>query len=237
MLTTLCEMPRHHVADRHGMQGVARKKRFAPIAHGKLTLATFEVSQTEYRMTAWRDTGRSVSVGVHVRIAEGKQKGRHFWVNFMMSGNIGRKNWTDQQLRSMLDCDRVADPYRGYPSIERMVEMIDGRTYPCEIVQEKHWQTGATVNNTLALSPDPAHWAWESYHELVKRLGDKVPGVELYPESPSAALVAKRARDAVEVREDGLTLAQRRSRQGRKRSAAIRAAQPQLQMLSLLEAG
>lgn len=237
MLSTICELPRHHISYRHGMKGVARKKRFTPIAAGKLTSVTIEVAKNESSLINWRDSGRSVTVGAHVRIAEGKQKSRHFWVNFMLTGDIGRRNWTNDQLTAMLDCDRRSDPILGYPSIEHMVDLIDSRTYPVEIAHEKHWQTGATVNSILALSANPEHWTWESYHELVKRLGNEVPGIGAYPESPSDALVAKRLRDDTEVLEGGQTMALRRAKQGGKRSDAIRASRPQLDLVSLLEAG
>lgn len=237
MLSTICELPRHQVSDRHGMKGVARKKRFAPIAAGKLTLVTIEVAKNESSLIYWRDSSRSVTVGAHVRIAEGKQKTLNFWVNVMLTGDIGRRNWTNDQLTAMLDCDRRSDPILGYPSIEHMVDLINGRTYPVEITQDNHWQTGATVNSILALSANPEHWTWESYHEPVKRLGNEVPGIGAYPESQSDARVAKRLRDATEIGEDGLTLAQRRIGQGRKRSAAIRASRLQLDLVSLLEAG
>lgn len=70
---------------------------------------------------------------------------------------------------------RLPDSIRGYPRVKHKVETIDGRTYPIEIIQEKHWQKGLIVNFLLVLTPDPNHWTGRAATNWWSALATRCP--------------------------------------------------------------
>ena len=214
-----------------------KRQRFKLVKDKTLALVRIDISRDKHRRVAWETKGNFTSLRATAAIIGGQRRNHSFFVFFSATGGVSALETTRQRLQSMVDCVRLPDPFLGYPSIENMVELVEGLVFPVKIETEYSDTRKREFNTILGLSLNPQHWAWESYHELVKLRGEEVPACALYDASPSTKLIINRRLAATVIREDGLTLAQRRVKQGRKRSAVIRSTRPQMDLVVLLEAG
>ncbi len=183
-----------------------RKKRFGALPLGKLYLARIDICLKPDGMPDIREFGTVSSLGFKVTIAAGQSAGtRWFWDRWVTQSNtlpleVRRKS---DQLRDMMSC---------YPKPEtgcHTAASLSGKVYPIWIDHGTHYKTGETISRLGTLSPDPEHYLHNDYHELVKRFGDQVPGIDLFPDSPSFRLIEKRRKDAC-IGEDGLSAIDRR---------------------------
>lgn len=183
-----------------------RRKRFGALPLGKLYLARIDICLKPDGMPDIRDFGTISSLGFKVTIAAGQSAGtRWFWDRWVTQSNslpleIQRKQ---DQVRDMMTC--YPKPETGHHT----AASLSGKVYPIWIDHGTHYKTGETTSRLGTLSPDPDHYLHNDYHELVKRHGELVPGIDLFPESPSFRLIERRRKDAI-VGEDGLSAIDRR---------------------------
>ena len=206
------DLPRTTVDNRGGLEGARKRRRFEPIRQGRLALARIDLDLNEDGSPRWKVTSKSKSLGARVTLASGQQAGRFFWIRLTTScANQAVVDSTMRMIKAMRACDGTPDDIR--------LSAIHGRTYPVEVVQYEHFLSNKIVNDIVALSPDPTHPTARKYLDLVRKLGDQVPGCRLYPASAAARLVDRRCSDRLVS--EGAALSKEQLRKARNSARAL----------------